>query len=134
MSITDRVADEKKYKDRKKTLRGSNGTTNNFLSFNPTKEQKQAIRNSGLTLADNLDYLSTWLMAGNKISWQYSKEQEAWAVFFRQGDVDWREALVLSCWHVDYEIAIGMLAYALNNVFSSWPVVADHQKLNDVDW
>lgn len=134
MSITDRKKEEeKKHRPKGSKPNGAN-STGNFISFNPTKDQKQAIRQSGLTLADNLDYLSTWLTLGHKLSWIYNREQEAWAVFIRDGSADWREALVLSCWHVDYELAIAMMAYALNNVYTSFPAVEIGKSQRDIDW
>lgn len=134
MSITDRIVQEKTKKT--KNGNGKTGSVSNgsFISFNPTKEQKTAIRASELSLTDDLDYISTWLSDGHKMSWMYSQEHEAYAVFLRQGNVDWREALVLSCWHVDWEIAIRMLAFALNNVYKTFPVVEEVVKKTDLEW
>lgn len=134
MSVTDRIKEEERKKNSKGSTKKSTSSGGNFLTFNPTKEQREAIRNSELSLAENIDYIAMWLTEGHKISWSYAKEQQCYAVFLRQGDADWREALVISCWHADYEIAIRMLAYALNNVYTSFPIVTDRHDFRDVDW
>lgn len=131
-----RLVDEKKYSRKKKEpeSRKSTGSLSNFVSFNPTKEQREAIKSSSLSLTENLDYLSTWLQEGHKLSINYNREQEAYGIFLRDGNADWREAVVLSCWHVDWERAISMLCFALNNVHTDFPHINRTRESADLEW
>lgn len=114
--------------------KSASSSYHNFVSFHPTKEQREQIKEQSYELEGILDFLSTWLNDGFKLTIQYNEAQEAYCVMLRDGKSEWQSARVLSCWHVDWARALQTLVFALETVYTHFPDIPEGAKKEELDW
>lgn len=134
MSQLERVEEEKKRKGGHKQTSSQSLTTGTYLSFNPTKEEKEILKEMKVDYVEFLDFISTYLQDGYRLTWKFMPAQEAYVWSLSEANSDWRTNRVLTCWHVDFEKALKMLYFALNNRFKGWPDLMPPGAVNDLEW
>jgi hypothetical protein len=130
-----RVVEEAKSPKVKKS--GQNGKKNSqkrFISFHPTKEEKEHIRTMDESLDDSLVGIRPWLAEGHKITLGFSANNEACYASIRESHDDWTRARALSAWHADPDVALRSLCYALVSRFPTFPEIGTGEGDYDLDW
>ena len=128
---------EKKRKQKPPILPARDSSKSGYgrlVSFSPTKEQKQEIKTQSVPLDEILDFLSTYLQDGHKLSIQYHLATESYFWLLREGHREWNRAAALSAWHVDYHRAGQMLYHALHTSYNQFPVLGLEQDNIDLEW
>lgn len=105
-----------------------------FVSFNPTKEEKETLKSSQMTLEEVMLSIESCLQDGHKVTLQYHSDHDCYSAVVRDGTVPWEQALALSCWHHSLERALRMLDYCLTIKHPEFPRGVFETSYNDLYW
>jgi hypothetical protein len=130
-----RQVDEKKYRlSDTKSKDGLQKTRKRFASFHPTKEQKEFLRGQEDALEDLLIGLSSHLQKGCKVTLGHSEYNNAYYCSIRENTANWQDARAVSAWHVEPDMALRTLCYALQVKFTSFPDLGEGWTEEDLNW
>lgn len=130
-----RVAEETKAsKSRKPKTNGNKTYVKRFISFHPTKEEKEYIRAMEESLEDCLVGLRPWLEDGHKLTIGWSGKNDACFASIRESTDNWRDARAVSAWHADPDVALRSLCYAITSRFPAFPEIEFGQADYELDW
>lgn len=131
MSVTDRAIDEaRKAKSSSKKKARYAG---NFLSFQPTKAEKEILRSQPMTWEEIQDILLTWLQNGFVLSWKWETERDVYLCTLRSPADNWEDASYLTARHRDLTRSLMTLCYGLSTKFqnfSDWTLSNTDEDLN----
>lgn len=123
MSQLERLAEEKKSKKVRNRPAKANGVNANFVSFRPTKEDKEAIRADQTPLDVLLGELATWVEDGHKLTLGFRPENSAFYLSLREGGAEYSDAVSLSVWHTDLLTCFYAMKHALRGRYSDFPAI-----------
>ena len=103
-------------------------------AFNPTEEEKRAIKDDARSSDEVLVSLEGRLQDGNPWTVKYNEKSSCFMVLVRDGAAKWDEAGAISCWHRSLDMCFRMLDYALTYRYPDWPNVSYQREFSDVDW
>jgi hypothetical protein len=113
---------------------GRKANQKRFVSFHPTKEEKEHIRTMEESLDDCLVGIRPWLATGCKLTIGFSDKNDACYASIREHNDNWRDARALSAWHADPDVAVRSLCYAVVSRYPSFPEIDLNQEDYDLDW
>lgn len=120
--------------ERRRATKSKSTSSSKFVSFQPTKEEKEIIRNGYVDLDKTLDCLEAFLLQGHKLTISYVVGRMSYCVGIRDGSVDWSQAVVVNCWHINLQRAFAMLHYALAEVYTNFPDIDGAHPGAEDDW
>jgi len=134
VGVAKQIREEKSSRRTSPAPRAGNGSNTPFVSFNPTGVEKGIIRDDPRPLGDVLDSLNSWVRRGHKLHIGFNDSKESFYAVLRQGGVDWKEAISLSCWHRDCERALRALEYGLSTKYRDFPAIQLAFFEDDLEW
>jgi len=131
-----RLVEEAKSSKREKTQKKpAPPRFNRFVTFHPTKDQRKFIREGEESLDDLLTSLQPYFRAGCKLVVQYVESSSSCVAVLRETTADWKEARSVSAFHVDSDIALRTLHYAIVTQYPKFPdIEAGDDTDNFYDW
>lgn len=132
MSQLERVEEERKSKKKRSSAGSSRSSA--FITFHPTKEQKEVLKELPWGPLEALDNLAFWLERGHKFTLIQKPDNGSFCAMLRENTKNWQEALTLTCWHAQPERALVGLVWALENLYPEFPDVKERIVPVDDDW
>lgn len=129
-----RQADERKNMGKQTAKSGQKAKAKLFVSFHPTKEEKEYLRSLDTSLEDDLESLKFFMAEGHKITVGYSKNTGAVYATLREGTDDWEQARSVSAWHSEAGMALRALIYGVLHYHPKFPNLATSQAEFDLEW
>lgn len=134
MSGTKAIRDEKRGGKARRDVKAGLGKKGLIYSFNPTDEEKRAIRDDGRPSDEVTVSLERALQNGHVLTLKYNEKSDCFMALLREGTVQWDEAVAISCWHKSADMALRMMDYALSYRYPDFPAGAFQSNFADTDW
>lgn len=128
------VEEAKAHKNGKNGKSSTERQVRRFLSFHPTKDQKEYLRTQDEGLDDLLVGIRPYLEDGHKITIGYSEKNKACYASIRENHQDWQQARAISAWHADADMALRSLCYAIVSQYPSFPDFTVDEETFDLNW
>ena len=106
----------------------------NSLTYHPTVEEKETLRNTTPDLEKDLDTLSTWLDRGCVLSVGVRLDSGAYYATLREKTENWMTSPALSAWHSNPSQAVRGLVFALTTRFSEFPEITTKEEAFTDEW
>lgn len=129
-----RQADEKNNRKKADPPKKGQKPATGLRAFNPTKDEKEAIKANDLALEDILGVLASYAEDGITFSIGYNPTSQAFYAIARMKGEDWKTDPAVSAWHADMSTCLVVLWYALTVRFPHFPEGWDKATEQDYDW
>jgi len=115
-------------KELKSSKKNGNRTTSshsrkypNMMTFHPTAEEKESLKNSPADPQKDLEILEDFIVRNCTLSIGCRLDSGAFYATLREKTENWTEARSLSAWHTSPAQALRGLAFALDTRFDQFP-------------
>lgn len=129
-----RFKEQQPQTNRVKSAGSQQARQSRLVSFNPTEEQKETIKNDQRSLEDVLASLEAALQDGHVFNVKYQDKYDAFSLIIREAGEDWQVALSLSVWHNSLDRCFRIMSYALTMVYPDFPAGVERQAFSVTDW
>lgn len=130
-----READEKMIGRRGKSKPKSQSKASGlFVSFHPTKAERDAIKQMDFSYQDLYELLSSLPDAGLFIKITANQSGEALCAIVGEAGRGYNEGPILACFHVDIEMLLRQVKYMLSVKWPNYPAQAPTSTQLEFDW
>lgn len=118
----------------KKTTQKSKDWSNNFISFSPTKVDKEEAMKLLSSFQETVEFLATYTEDQQKIKIDWDDRNSCYRADLMTVTEDWKDAVHLTARHTDIVKALCLLHVALRDHYPAWPITPMAADKVDTDW